>query len=123
MRFCNPFIKLVMQCVTTASLSLLFEGEVTNRFYSRCNLRQGDLLSPVLFNLLMESLSQGIHLAKRLQKLNNYKLDGVNSVSYLLFTDDVLVFTKVNTKSLHVIKDVIHDFSSLVCKLNFRRVR
>lgn len=34
MNICDLLIKLVMECVTSISFSLLIEGEATDRFYS-----------------------------------------------------------------------------------------
>lgn len=88
MNFYNQFINLVMKCVTTTSHSLLIEGEATNRFCSGKGLHQGNSISSVLFNFLMENMSQVIHLMVRRGKLDRYKIVGVDSINHLLFVDD-----------------------------------
>lgn len=45
-------------------------------------------------------------LAENLDRLDTYKIGGVNLVTHFLFTDDVLCFTKVNHKSVHALKEV-----------------
>lgn len=109
----SPALLFAWSCsITTTYFSFLVEGEATNKFSSGCGLRQGDPLLPLLFNLLMENLSQGFHLAERMGKLESYKMVGVNPISHFLFADDGLCFTKANAKSPHAIKEIIHDFST-----------
>lgn len=85
MRFCDPFIKLIMNCVSTSSFSLLIESEATNRFYSECGLHQGDPLLLLLLNLLKENLSQGLLLVERMGSKIVRKLGVLNplAISYL----------------------------------------
>lgn len=51
-------------------------------------------------------------MVERKGKLDNYKIFRVNFVSHLSFVNDVLLFTKANTKSLHAIKKAVKYFSS-----------
>ena len=61
-----------------------------------CVLRQGDPLSPYLFLLAMEALSQLLSRARNGGFISSFKVGGRGSeglfVSHLLFADDTLIF-------------------------------
>lgn len=98
MRFSALIRKLIFECISTTSFSLLIEGEVINQFSSGRGLRKGDLLSPILFILTMEHFSPLCHLAIRRGDLEMYIMGGTSSVSHLLYANDVLSFMKVAKK-------------------------
>lgn len=57
--------RLVMECVTLARMSILWNGETTAEFLMGKGIRQGDPLSPYIFVLCIERLSHGITQALR----------------------------------------------------------
>ena len=55
--------RLIIECVNSASMNILWNGEVTEEFFSGRGIRQGDPLSPYIFVLCIERLSHGISQA------------------------------------------------------------
>jgi len=50
-------VDIIMECVTTCSLSILWNGEPTEKFAPTWGIHQGDPLSPYLFMACMEKLA------------------------------------------------------------------
>lgn len=58
--FNRIIVKLVMHCVTSSSLSILWNGKHLPSFLPTRGLRQGDPLPPYLFVICTEKLSLAI---------------------------------------------------------------
>lgn len=94
--FSNSFASLVLDYMTTPKCSILIEGHLTSEFASGRDLCQGDLLSPTLFCLVLEDLSQQFHRARVEGKVDSFIQGGVKSPTHLMFADDLLYFTREN---------------------------
>lgn len=57
----DRIINLIMSCVTSSSLSILWNGNKLDSFHPTRGLRQGDPMSPYLFVLCMEKLAMYIN--------------------------------------------------------------
>ena len=55
--FPSSWIDLIMSCISSASLSILVNGERLDHFEPTKGIRQGDPLSPCIFIFCMEYLS------------------------------------------------------------------
>lgn len=104
-------VNIIMECVTTASLRVLWNGEPTDSFKPTRGVRQGDPLSPYLFVMCMERFYQTIEEAivenrwKPIRASRNGPL-----LSNLFFADDVVLFAEAKEDQAMVIRECLERF-------------
>ncbi|XP_074315112.1 uncharacterized protein LOC141651290 [Silene latifolia] len=96
------FISMIMECVETASYSLVLNGEVFGHFKGGKGLRQGDPLSPLLSTIAMEYLSRVLQYTTTSMPFKHHPLCSKLMLSHLMFADDLLLFSKGDTDSIMV---------------------
>ncbi|KAK9988994.1 hypothetical protein SO802_029233 [Lithocarpus litseifolius] len=91
--FLARWVDLAMQCVTSASYTVLINGEPRGFISPSRGIKQGDPLSPYLFLFCVEGLSNLLRRAVATQNIQGIKScrNGV-AISHLLFADDSLLF-------------------------------
>jgi hypothetical protein len=82
-----------MGCLTSVSFIVLVNGVASNLFRPTRGLKQGYLLSPCLFLLIVEGLSRSPLEAKRERLLKGIRIGGDLFLTNLIFVDDILFFT------------------------------
>ena len=95
MGFCEAWVKLMMGCISTATYSILINGEPQGNIVPTRGLHQGDPLSPYLFLLCTE----GFHgLLKKFENLGDIKGISIShngpKLIHLLFADDSFIFCR-----------------------------
>ena len=104
MGFGSKWLGWMWSCISTAKFSVLVDGVPTGFFPSSRGLRQGDLLSPYLFVMGMEVLSNLIRRAVEGGFLSGCRIRGRRRqsvhISYLLFADDTIVFCEARKEHL-----------------------
>ncbi|RVX20225.1 Transposon TX1 uncharacterized 149 kDa protein [Vitis vinifera] len=104
MGFGHRWINWIKWCCSTTSFSILINGSPSGFFRSSRGLRQGDPLSPYLFLLAMEALSQLLSHARNGNFISGFRVGGRGSeglvVSHLLFADDTLIFCDADADQL-----------------------
>ncbi|GJV37905.1 hypothetical protein Tco_1410382 [Tanacetum coccineum] len=109
--FHSRMIGWIMECVTFTSFSLSTNGSLHGYFKGKRGLRQGDLMSPYLFTLVMEVLTLMFHRKARVSRSFTYhryysKLNLIN----FCFADDLFLFAHGDVDSARVIMDMLVEF-------------
>lgn len=104
-------IELIMQCVCSTNLQILWNGEPTDAFKPSRGIRQGDPLSPYLYVICMESLS---HLIESATQLGVWKPVRASRngppVSNLAFADDLILFGEATVDQAAIISACLDQF-------------
>ena len=106
------FVRWIMSCITTVSFSVLINGAASPFFHAERGLRQGCPLSPLLFLLVAEGLSQLLKKAHCEGQLNGIVVAQQLQITHLLFVDDVLIFCSGSAHDVDTISKILGLFSS-----------
>ncbi|GJS28519.1 RNA-directed DNA polymerase, eukaryota, reverse transcriptase zinc-binding domain protein [Tanacetum coccineum] len=110
--FYEKMVGWIMLCVSTTAFTIGINGERYGYFRSGRGLRQGDLVSPYLFTLIMEVFS--LMLARKVKECKKFKFHkGCKEMqlTHLSFADDLLVLCHGDEVTVNVIKDALLEFS------------
>lgn len=92
-------------------VSVLVNGSLSKKFSPKRGLRQGDPLSPLLYNIMAEVLNLMIKRAVSKGMLRGIILDGYSEqLTHLQFADDTLIFIEGSVDSVMSIKRVLQCF-------------
>jgi hypothetical protein len=100
----------IMSCVVSASFVVLINGETSSFFQSERGLRQGCPLSPLLFILVMESISLLLRKNQSEGGLSGVKVSRVVKILHLIFVDDILIMSKASLEEWMLIKSLLELF-------------
>ena len=104
--FDPKWVQLAMETITTASYSVLINGEPYGFIKPIRGLKQGDPLSPYLFLLCAEGLSAMLRIAEHTLRGLKASQHGV-CISHLLFADDSLLFCQATMEECQRLLDLL----------------
>jgi len=112
--FPDASTSLIMHSLASTSISLLWNGSITESFTPSRGLRQGDPLSPYLFVFCMERLGEMIQEEVRVGRWLPLQVSANGpTISHLFFADDVLLFAKSKPSQERLINNILDDFCSI----------
>ena len=109
MGFGERWVRLVMECISMVSYSILVNGEPKGEITPSREIRQSDPLSSYLFLLCSEGLNRLIQGAVREDKIRGFSLcrNGPRN-SHLFFVDDTLLFCRAKMRDLLALQDILN---------------
>ncbi|XP_039007604.1 uncharacterized protein LOC120135412 [Hibiscus syriacus] len=110
LQFPNIFIDWIVICFTQARYSISFNGSLTGYFKGARGLRQGDPISPYLFVLAMNVLSNMLNLAAAKGIFAFHPKCKKIGLTHISFADDLLIFCKGNVDSVIGVLSVLDHF-------------
>ncbi|XP_019168841.1 PREDICTED: uncharacterized protein LOC109164747 [Ipomoea nil] len=103
--FDAKWIQLIMMCIQAVQYRVLVNGRPTEVIVPSRGLRQGDPLSPYLFNICAERLSLLLQDSQAKGRIHGCRVArGAPPISHLFFVDDSLLFFKANLQETQEVK-------------------
>ncbi|GJV33731.1 protein LAZ1, partial [Tanacetum coccineum] len=104
-------IKWIMACVSSTSFSICINGDVHGFFKGKRGLRQGDLMSPYLFMLVMKVLT--LMLKRRVRESDSFRYHNhceELQIINVCFVDDLFMFDRGDVESARGIMESLDEF-------------
>lgn len=111
MDFKPTLVELIMQYVSTATFSILINGNPMAHIVPSCGLAQGDPLSPYLFLLCTKGLVNLLSMSNCDHQLLGIRVcRGATSINHLLFVDDSVVFCKAEVDATKKLQKLLQGY-------------
>ncbi|KAK4268822.1 hypothetical protein QN277_022056 [Acacia crassicarpa] len=106
--FYPKWVVLIMKCVHSVSLNICLSGKNVKSFAPSRGIRQGDLLSPYLFILVAEVLSNMISKSQVNKRLKGVKLsNGCPVLTHSFFADDALLYMHASRRNCMYLANIL----------------
>jgi hypothetical protein len=121
--FADTWIQWINKAVRGGRVCIDINGERGEYFRSYKGLRQGDPLSPLLFNLVADALSTMLSRAGEagiIQGVVPHLVDG--GLSHLQYADDTVIFLQYSPENLRNIRLILSCYEAMSgMKINFEK--
>ena len=115
--FFEKWRRWIKCCISTVKFSILINSCPSDFFGSFRGLRQGEPLSPFLFDIFMEALSRMLVSSTAAGQFSGFTVGNeagsLMSVSHLLFADDTLVFCDADSTHITALRGILTRFEEM----------
>lgn len=124
MGFSTQFQDIVYRSICNIWYKVNVNGFLSSNFKLSRGVRQGDLLSPLLFIVAQQVLSYNLSRLETKGAIRPYNLGrNVASISHLFYADDMLVFSNGHARSIAKLKQMLSEYEkSSGQKINFEKI-
>lgn len=121
--FLEKWVGWMKQVVEGGRVGIMINGQPRNYFRTYKGLRQGDPLSPLLFNLVGDTLSMMLERAKRSGFVRGLVLELVEGgLTHLQYADDTILFVNLDEESICNTKFLLYCFKAMLgLKINYQK--
>ncbi|XP_074315228.1 uncharacterized protein LOC141651412 [Silene latifolia] len=113
MGFDGTWVNRVMDCVSSVTFSVLINGGPSRDFRPSRGLRQGDPLSPYLFLLCAEALSNMMRRAVENNTIHGIRVSPTApAISHLLFADDSIFFVRATVEEAEAVNGILRRYET-----------
>ncbi|XP_070028670.1 secreted RxLR effector protein 78-like [Nicotiana tabacum] len=108
MGFVEQFINMIWNLLANNWYSVLINGQASKNFKSTRGVKHGDPLSPALFILSAEVLSQSLNKLFEDKKFIGYGMsEWTDPLNHLVYADDTIIFASADLYSLSKVVEVL----------------
>jgi len=121
--FSPKWIEWIKSFISGSSVAINVNEEIGPYFQTKKGLRQGDLLSPILFNIVVDMLTLLINRAKANDQVHGVVPHLIDSgISILQYADDTILFIDHNLEQAQNMKNILCAFEQISgLKINFHK--
>ena len=112
------YLNIIKVIYDKPKANIVLNGEKLKAFPLRSGTRQGCLLSPLLFNIVLEVLTTAIREEKEIKGIQTRK----EEVKLSLFADDIILYTENPKDTTRKLLELISEFGKVACyKINAQK--
>lgn len=101
-------------CLDHPHFSIMLNGTSKGFFESSRGIQQGDPLSPFLFTLVVDALSEPMAKAKSRGVIEGFPIGNVGyAINHLHFVNGTMCFLKAEDSQVYLLKDILRIFETI----------
>ena len=109
MGIAGTYLNIIKAIYDKPTANIILNGEKLTEFPLRLETRQECLLSPLLFNIVLEVLAMAIREVKEIKGIQI----GEEEVKLSLFADDMILYLENPKDSTRKLLELIYDFGKV----------
>ena len=113
----GKFLSILQNLYANDKACIQIDGKISDEFSVNQGVRQGCVLSPLLFNIFMSDLS------KKLNNENTIAVDNEISINSIFWADDLLLFSETEEGLNSILKHVYEYCIDNVLQINFDKTK